>query len=98
MQNSTSQLIADPPQPAASQLTADSVIQLCDEIVSTRASSDVWIFVQPYESQDLPANFKVEPVASDAVPLLEKKPKAPFVGCRLCRYISQLCLLHYYHS
>ncbi|KIL57715.1 hypothetical protein M378DRAFT_16075 [Amanita muscaria Koide BX008] len=79
-------LRVDPPQPASSsQLNTDTVIQLCDDITLARPSSDVWIFVRPYQSSEPPAYFKAEPVGSESVPLLEKKPKAPFVGCRLCK-------------
>jgi hypothetical protein len=58
------------------------------------AATDVWYFCRSSDSELRPMDLP----SPDQEPRLTKKPRTPFVSCKLCKYVPHSLLLIYYGS
>src|SRR6266849_3223210 len=63
---------------------------------SSTAATDVWYFCRGSDSESRPTDLP--PPGQDLEPALTKKPRTPFVSCKLCKYVTLSLLLICYDS
>lgn len=75
------------PAPSSStQLPSTSYSSLRKPQERSSAATDVWYFCRSSDSELKPANLP----SPEQEPILSKKPRSPFVSCKLCTYVFSL--------